>query len=283
MANCFHEAEAFLEECKPMVREIAKRVKSVASTVPASGFNWSKDVVFQHNSINMLRIKPSVSPAPNHRGNQEMAVTNQRAAKPGYVQVDWRLLVERVMAGEDSAMEQLYRLFSRGIRYYLYRHLGPQDLEDKVHDTFLIVVNAIRRGDVREPERLMGFVRTVAQRQVAGCIERNVHDRKHEVDFVMAGAVVADTQKNPEQEAMLEQKAELMKIILAQLSSRDREILVRFYLHEQTQEQICREMRLTETQFRLTKSRAKAKFGNLGKKRLSSNDLLSGIAKANAA
>jgi hypothetical protein len=39
-------------------------------------------------------------------------------------------------------------------------------------------------------------------------------------------------------------------------------------LLEQTQEQICAEMNLTETQFRLLKSRAKARFGELGRRAL---------------
>jgi hypothetical protein len=38
-------------------------------------------------------------------------------------------------------------------------------------------------------------------------------------------------------------------------------------LNEQTQEEICSAMDLTDTQFRLLKSRAKARFGDLGKKR----------------
>jgi len=49
---------------------------------------------------------------------------------------------------------------------------------------------------------------------------------------------------------------------------RDREILTRFYLQEQTQEEICAEMNLSDTQFRLLKSRAKARFGELGRKKL---------------
>ena len=81
--------------------------------------------------------------------------------------IDWPVLVQAIKEGRDEGMEQLYKLFSRGIRYFLCRQLGPQELEDKVHDTFLIVVNASRRGDVREPERLMGVVRTVVRRQVA--------------------------------------------------------------------------------------------------------------------
>ena len=56
--------------------------------------------------------------------------------------------------------------------------------------------------------------------------------------------------------------------VLKGLSSRDREILTRFYLQEESQEQICREMKLTDTQFRLLKSRAKARFGEMGRRKL---------------
>ena len=192
---------------------------------------------------------------------------------------EWGELVAQIKAGEDAGMEHLYHLFSRGIRYYLCRQLGPQELEDKVHDTFLIVVNAIRRGDLREPERLMGFVRTVVRRQVAAYIENAVHARREQTDLE-CGVAVVDRKQNPEQEAIVRQKAELMRTALEALSERDREILVRLYLKEQPQEQICREMRLNETQFRLIKSRAKAKFGEVGRKKLANNGIFSVLLRA---
>ncbi len=195
--------------------------------------------------------------------------------------VDWGALVEQVRIGSDAGMEQLYKLFSRGIRYYLCRQLGPQELEDKVHDTFLIVVNAIKRGDLREPERLMGFVRTVVRRQVAAYIESAVHTRREQTDLE-SGIAVADRKQNPEQEAMIKEKAALMQSALQSLSKRDRDILVRFYLKEQTQEQICAEMDLTETQFRLLKSRAKAKFGEIGRKKLTSSGIFSVLVRTHS-
>lgn len=195
--------------------------------------------------------------------------------------MEWALLVNQIKAGQDVGMEHLYKLFSRGIRYYLCRQLGPQELEDKVHDTFLIVVNAIKRGDLREPERLMGFVRTVVRRQVAAYIESAVHLRREQADLE-TGVTIADRNKNPEQEAMLRQKSALMRSALGALSKRDRDILIRFYLMEQPQEQICKEMALTETQFRLLKSRAKAKFGDIGRKKLASSGFISVLVRAQA-
>jgi RNA polymerase sigma-70 factor (ECF subfamily) len=228
----------------------------------------------------MVGSQPKLCPAPTGDGNSPSQEAREKTSR-GFTPVEWSVLVAQVKAGEDAGMEQLYKLFSRGIRYYLCRQLGPQELEDKVHDTFLIVVNAIKRGDLREPERLMGFVRTVVRRQVAAYIEQAVHTRREQADLE-TGVTVADRKQNPEQEAMLRQKAELMKSALAALSQRDRDILVRFYLKEQPQEQICREMSLTETQFRLLKSRAKAKFGEIGRKKLASNGLFSVFVRAQA-
>src|SRR2546429_5028768 len=93
---------------------------------------------------------------------------------------NWLTLVDSIKMGERSGMEELYRVFSRGVRFYLCRQLGAQDLDDKVHDTFVIVVQAIRNDELREPERLMGFVRTVVRRQVAAQIDRVVQNRKEQ-------------------------------------------------------------------------------------------------------
>lgn len=186
--------------------------------------------------------------------------------------VDWPDLVRRIQRGDPDAMEELYRLFSRGIRYYLCRQLGPQELEDKVHDTFLIVVQAVQRGELREPERLMGFVRTVVRRQVAAHIDDAVQTRKEQAEL-QCGYSISDLRNNPEEDAIAHQRREIMTRVLRSVSRRDREILTRFYLLGESQETICDEMKLTETQFRLLKSRAKARFGELGKRKLRTRSL----------
>jgi RNA polymerase sigma-70 factor (ECF subfamily) len=176
-------------------------------------------------------------------------------------------LVSRIQSDESTALEDLYRIFARGIKYQICRQLGPQDLEDKVHDCFLIVVQAIRRGDLREPDRLMGFVRTVVRRQIAAYIEAIIQTRKQMAELE-TGRIVADFGRDPENCIMDQEEEELAYRVLKGVSSRDREILIRFYLREEPQDLICEKMNLTETQFRLLKSRAKARFGELGKRRL---------------
>lgn len=184
----------------------------------------------------------------------------------------WARLVDQIRAGDSCAMEELYGVFSRGIRFFLCRQLGPYEIEDKVHDAFLAVVQSIIRGDLREPERLMGFVRTVVKRQIAASIDQTVQVRRDMVEME-EGLSVPERKRNPEQAAIRQQRIELMCQLLKGISGRDREILTRFYLNEQTQEQICEDMHLSDNQFRLLKSRAKARFGDLGRKKLARKHL----------
>jgi len=220
------------------------------------------------------KILPSteVSAEESAHGADAETEINIPDAVPPEAYAGWVELVERIKSGQAGSMEELYQLFSKGIRFYLCRQLGPQELDDKVHDTFVVVVQAIRRGELREPERLMGFVRTIVRRQVAAHIDRVVHNRREQVDLD-SSLRVADSRENPEESAIFRERAELIQRVLGELTDRDREILTRFYLSEQSQDQICTEMCLTETQFRLLKSRAKARFGELGKRKLSQRTL----------
>src|SRR5919199_1483059 len=120
----------------------------------------------------------TLSPSSVTKTSAVSTAPNDHEAPLDPCTVNWALLVARIRAGDDDATADLYKIFSRGIRFYFCRQLGPQELDDRVHDAFLIVVEAIRRGDLREPERLMGFVRTVVRRQVAAHIEAAVQRRR---------------------------------------------------------------------------------------------------------
>src|SRR5205085_12361493 len=98
--------------------------------------------------------------------------------------------------------------FAKGIRFYLWRQLGTQDLDDRVHDIFLIITQSIQRGELRDPDRLMGYVRTVARRQVAAQIENTVKTRRYEVAIDPA-LNLSDGTVDPERHAIEAQNQEV--------------------------------------------------------------------------
>ena len=196
--------------------------------------------------------------------------------------INWTDLVQRIQANDQPALEELYTLFSRGIKFLIVRQLGRQDIDDRVHDTFVIVVQAIQRGELRDPERLMGFVRTIVRRQIASFIEKNYTRRRDELD-IDGNVKIADSHMSPEEGAIRTQNSQIKEDILRDCSRRDREILTRFYLLEQSQEQICEEMGLNDTQFRLLKSRAKQRFSDEGRRRMAKSNLKSFFVRKRSA
>jgi RNA polymerase sigma-70 factor (ECF subfamily) len=196
----------------------------------------------------------------------EPEIVNSELA-PETIEPDWRDIVERVRAGDATAIEALYVLFGEGIRFHLYRRFGTQDLEDRVHDIFVMIAEAIHAGEPREPERLAGYIRTLLRRQIATSIERAMQSRRQQTG-IDPGMLISDREVDPEHRAIERQRMEIAMRILKSAPRRDREVLVRFYLEEQNTEQICRELDMTDTQFRLIKSRAKARFEKLARSRL---------------
>ena len=191
----------------------------------------------------------------------------QEAPAAGAASINWGALVAQIHANDGTAMEQLYKLFNRGVRHLFLRQLGPEGLDERVRDTFQLVVKAIQRGDLEEPEPLWGLVRTVAQGQVAAYINEVARQRCPEGEAGVAGPCMGDREANPQWKAWEYQRAELVKSVLLRLSDRDQEILRRLYTMGQTDQQIQAEMSLTETQLRVLKPRAKQHFGKHWKKR----------------
>ncbi|MFN7935330.1 MAG: sigma-70 family RNA polymerase sigma factor [Bryobacteraceae bacterium] len=168
-------------------------------------------------------------------------------------------LARHIAEGDPGAMELLYVLLFRASRHMLARRLRDYDPEDFVHETLAIVVEAIRHGDLRNPAALPGYLKAVIRRQGALYIERKCAARRR---LVEAGSFIDGTTlgQDPEAQLIARERSDLMLRGLGYLCQRDCELMTRFYLREESLQQICDEMHISQTQFRLYKSRAKAKL-----------------------
>lgn len=181
---------------------------------------------------------------------------------------DWSQMVDRVKANDAHAIEQLYIRFAKGARFYFCRHLGLEELDDRVHDSFLLVLESIKKGEVRDPERIMGFIRTILRRQVAAYVRGTMEDRRDYTTLDGESDYCLDFRGCPEERIIDLETIDIMERVMQGMTLREREILTRFYLLEQAPEHICKQMRISMTQFRLMKSRAKGRFGALGRRSL---------------
>ena len=196
-----------------------------------------------------------------------------------WVQPDWTAIVDRILNDDETAERELCDNLSRGLRLLVARRLDEcPEVDDVVNDVLATTVNNIRRGMLTEPTRLAGYVQSIAKHKVAHCICERVRSRTSDVSI--EDVVVVDRRENPEESAISAERFQIVRATLNSLSSRAREILTRFYVDEQPPEQICAEMRLTETQFRLLKSRAKARFGMVGRRGIASAGLRRFVSRA---
>jgi RNA polymerase sigma-70 factor (ECF subfamily) len=205
-------------------------------------------------------------------------------ARDSSTALKWETLVQRIQARDPRAAEELYEIMNRGVRFSLVRRLPIDQVDDRIHDIFVIVLLAIQNNQLREPARLMGFIWTVAHRQVASYIDDAVKARQTLVPRWghLECPAVADLHDSGS-EVMLREQSELITAALMALSEKEQEILRRFYIEHQPKEVICEEMRLTLVQFRLRKSRAKTKFGKAGRKALHPLRIRLGMAIAQSA
>ena len=176
---------------------------------------------------------------------------------------DYTDLVYRIHSGDVTASEALYHRFHRGLEFFIRRQNIP-DVDDKIQEVFLATLVAIKAGELRDPTRLAGFILGIARNLIYSAIRQLAVSRVREVGGDSNGldsyVLYNIPSSTPSPYALLENGERISEIrkALATLCERDREIITRFYLQEEKEEQICAEMNLTATQFRIFKSRAKA-------------------------
>ncbi len=184
-------------------------------------------------------------------------------------------LAEAVRLGDDAAVSFLYYELRRWAGILGNSGLGPEDSEDILSDTFVAVVNQIRGGQLRNGSALFGFARTILSRMVAE------HKRRALRESNVLGAVQADLSSevhgySPADVVLAHERSDVFLKAFLSLDSKNREMLTRFYLKGQKKAEIVESMQLTETQYRLLKSRAKARLARAINRLFTNSDEASG-------
>jgi len=171
-------------------------------------------------------------------------------------------VVRRIRAGDADAESELVSRYSRGVTILIHCASRDESAVDDLHQqTFQIALEKIRRGDLREPEKLSGFICSLARNLVIDHFRRAA---AHRFTGPVDEARVADSAPGPLEDLLRVEKASIVRSVLAELpSERDREILFRFYIAEDEKDSICRDLGLTSLHFNRVLFRARERYREL--------------------
>lgn len=173
-------------------------------------------------------------------------------------------LVERILAGDEAAEAELVQTYGRQLTFLLRRWCRDEDVAQELYqETFRRALEKIRGGDVRQPDRLAAFLRALAKNLSTYYYRRD--DRRsvwHEE--TEDGWEAPDPTPGLLSGLLQEERAQTVRRVLQDLgNARDREILTRYYLAEQTKDVICRELDLGEDHFKRVLFRARQRYKRL--------------------
>lgn len=145
----------------------------------------------------------------------------------------------------------------------LDRHTnGRPEAEDLFQDTFRLVIEKLRRGELREPAKLPGFLAQIA-RSLAIEHYRKVQRRKTDPDSDALADVMASG-SGQLAELLKREDAGLVRQVIRELGTeRDRDLLLRFYIAEEDKERISADHGLTGLQFNRVLHRARERYREL--------------------
>ena len=139
----------------------------------------------------------------------------------------------------------------------------PSLVPDLCHETFIIAIEKIKKGDLREHEKLSGFMVGIA-RVISLAYLRGPQNREIGID---ESGDLNDINPNQHDHLLREEITTITRQTIDSLkSARDREVLYRFYIEEDDKEKICSDLRLTNSQFNVVLYRAKKQFEKLYRK-----------------
>jgi len=171
-------------------------------------------------------------------------------------------LVTRILAGEKAAESELVQQYSRGVLIILNRATGDYSLsEDLSQETFQLTLEKIRGGEVREPEKLSGFICSLARNLATDHYRRS--RRSEQVDDPEAMETVAAAAPSQLDLVLQAEKSKRVRELLSELSGRDREILRRFYIEEEDKDRICADLKLSGLHFNRVLHRARERYREL--------------------
>ncbi len=176
------------------------------------------------------------------------------------MQIEW---VDRIRRGDGDAEARLVEAYLPGIRVLVRKHCRPNDpaLDDLVQDVLLRVLVHLRDGEMRDAVALPSYVRTLVANIVINEYRRRGLCDRHDGGDALDALSDPD---NPEHAAERNSRIGLVARLLGELPvARDREILIRHYVHDEQKDHICNELGIDQKLYRRVLHRARERLRSM--------------------
>lgn len=167
-------------------------------------------------------------------------VQTRSAAKSGATLEPTHSL-DAIRRGDPAAAQLLYTTHADRIRAYLRRHTGLQDVESTVFSVLVEAVRSVREMDEPSMDNLAQTIRELAQQGV----------------FALRRKIACAEKPSAR---TLDGHRDLINSVFTALDHREREILLRFSLLSENQNEISRKVGVPVLQIRQTLAKARVLF-----------------------
>lgn len=172
--------------------------------------------------------------------------------------VEDQQLVALIAGGSPRAEDLLVNRYqSRVYRTLICLKPDPLLAEDLSQETFILVIRNLRDGKLREPKKLPAYILSTARFLFIGWLRRKDNQVEVRADFDL----YTTDRHSPEKACLeVENRNRLEGLIWNLNVSRDKEILTRCYLQDQSKPEICEAMNLSCTHYDRVISRARGRL-----------------------
>jgi RNA polymerase sigma-70 factor, ECF subfamily len=171
-------------------------------------------------------------------------------------------LAGRIRDGDRAAEDDLIEKYRRAVTALVQRATrGRSEADDLFQDTFRIAIEKLRAGELREPERISGFICGIANHLVGEHFRRVSQRPARPLEAADAEAAGSSAVPDALHQILEQENARIVRQVLNELPlDRDRTVMSRFYISEEPKAAICADTGLSSLQFDQILFRARQRY-----------------------
>lgn len=192
--------------------------------------------------------------------------------------VDHSSLIDRIVAGEKSAEQELVNTYWRGLTFILNRRAQNPDLAaDIAQDTFIVVIQKARTNSINNHDALAAYIRQTGVNLLIGHYRKEKRRDTSTVEDIdihapADGMDISRALHSEKVLAIVQQVMEELKV------ERDRELLRSYFVYDKSKQQICHDLELSAEHFDRVLFRARQRLKQLIEHKLSNKNNTNGSA-----